>query len=141
MQLTYRGVNYDYHPRSAEAARETTVYRTIRPIYNLHYRGVVYAVDPNAEPVLPSVRSSAQLTYRGVAYALNGGEHPIAVQNRASAVSSKPHFQRKASNNAEFVTTHRSNLRTNVQRRLQIAREQGDQNLVSLLERELQQIV
>lgn len=142
MQLTYRGAQYDYTPRSAEAVRETNVFRAIRPSYNLHYRGAVYTVDPNAEPALPSVHPSANLVYRGVAYNLNGGKRSTAaVQNRASVGSSRPHFHQKASDNAEFVLTHRSNLRSNVQRRLQVARERGDQNLVSLLERELQQIV
>lgn len=142
MQLTYRGAHYDYNPRSAEAARETNVFRAIRPSYNLHYRGSVYTVDPNAEPALPSIQPTSQLMYRGVAYTLNGEERSTpAVQSRASVVSSKPRFQKKAARNEEFVMIHRSNLRTNVQRRLQVARERGDQNLVSLLERELQQIV
>lgn len=141
MQLTYRGAQYDYHPRNAETVRETNVYREIRPTYNLHYRGAVYIVDPNAEPALPVSRPAAHLMYRGLAYTLNGGElSPAAVTTRAGVVS-KPRVQTKAAANAEFVTTHRSNLRSNVQRRLQVARERGDQNLVSLLERELQQIV
>ncbi|MBW4692807.1 MAG: DUF4278 domain-containing protein [Lyngbya sp. HA4199-MV5] len=141
MQLTYRGAQYNYTPRSAEAAQETTVFRAIRSSYTLHYRGAAYTVDPNAEPALPFVHPGANLMYRGVAYTLNGGDRAAAaVQTRASVVASQPRHQ-KASNDAEFVMTHRSNLRTNVQRRLQIARERGDQNLVSLLERELQQIV
>lgn len=141
MQLTYRGAQYNYTPRSAEAAQETNVFRAIRPSYTLHYRGAVYTVDPNGEPALPFVHPGANLMYRGVAYTLNGGDRATAtVQTRAAVVSSKPRHQ-KASNDAEFVMTHRNNLRTNVQRRLQIARERGDQNLVSLLERELQQIV
>lgn len=141
MQLTYRGAQYNYTPRSAEAAQETNVFRAIRPSYTLHYRGAVYTVDPNGEPALPFIHPGANLMYRGVAYTLNGGEpSPVAVQNRAGVVS-KPRVHTKAAANAEFVTTHRSNLRSNVQRRLQVARERGDQNLVSLLERELQQIV
>lgn len=142
MQLTYRGAQYEYNPRNAEAVRETNVFRAIRPSYNLHYRGAVYTVHPDAEPILPSVQPSGVLTYRGVSYSLNGGAHPAAAaRNQASVVSNKPRFLQKASDKAAFTTIHRSNLRTNVQRRLQVARERGDQNLVSLLERELQEIV
>jgi hypothetical protein len=141
MQLTYRGVHYEYNPRGAEAAREATVFRAIRPAYNLHYRGSVYAVDPNAEPSLPASQPAAQLMYRGAAYALNGWTKPAAnVQSTSSVASSSPRFSKKASGHTEFTTVHRTNLHTNIQRRLQVARERGDQNLINLLERELQQI-
>ena len=140
MQLTYRGVNYDYNPRGAEAAREATVFRALRPAYNLHYRGSVYAIDPNAEPSLPVSHPSAQLLYRGAAYALNGWTTPAAGHKVSNVVSSRHRFNKKASGDTELVTVHRANLHTNVQRRLQVARERGDQNLINLLERELQQI-
>ncbi|XGW00225.1 MAG: DUF4278 domain-containing protein [Leptolyngbya sp. BL-A-14] len=142
MQLTYRGAQYEYNPRNTEAIREANVFRAIRPSYNLHYRGAVYTVDPNAEPSLPSIQPAGVLTYRGVSYTLNGGARDAAaVRSQAGAVSTQPRFQQKAASNTEFATIHRSNLRTNVQRRLQVARERGDQTLVSLLERELQEIV
>ena len=140
MQLTYRGVNYEYDPQGAKAAHEANVFRAIRPAFNLHYRGSVYAVDPNLEPSLPAPHPSAQLLYRGAAYALNGWTKPVAVQSSTSAASSKHRIAKKASGNAEFATVHRTNLNTNLQRRLQVARERGDENLVNLLERELQQI-
>lgn len=135
MQLTYRGAQYDYTPRGAEAIREAPVFRALRPAYNLHYRGSVYTVDPNVEPTLSVVQPTAQLLYRGAAYALNGWEKSI------TAVTSKPRFSVKASNRTELVTVHRSNLHNNLQHRLQVAREKQDQNLIDLLERELQQIV
>ena len=140
MQLTYRGVHYDYNLRGVEADREANVFRAIRPAYNLHYRGSVYAVDPNAEPSLPTLQPSAQLLYRGAAYALNGWTTPATTGQQVSNVaSSSPRFNKKASGR-ELATTHRTNLHTNLQRRLQVAHERGDQNLISLLERELQQI-
>jgi hypothetical protein len=140
MQLTYRGAHYDYNPRSAEAVRESNVSRAIRPAFNLHYRGSVYTVDPNAEPNLPVLKPTAQLVYRGSTYALNGWTKTAAVQGAVRTVSTESHFNQKAFGSAEIATIHRSNLHTNVQRRLQVARERGDQNLISLLERELQQI-
>lgn len=142
MQLTYRGAHYEYTPRGAEATREETVFRAIRPTFSLHYRGSVYTVDPNAELSLPVLKPAAQLMYRGATYALNGWTKPAdAVQSTFSTVSGKPGFSKKTSGKAEFATVHRSNMHTNVQRRLQVARERGDQTLINLLERELQQIV
>ena len=139
MQLTYRGNHYDYTARGAEAVRETTVFRTIRPAFNLHYRGSVYTVNPDAELNLPAAQPKAQLLYRGAAYALNGWTQPAAVQDTFSIASSKPRFS-KTADDAEFTAVHRTNLHTNLQRRLQVARERGDENLINLLERELQQI-
>lgn len=134
MQLTYRGAQYDYTPRNTEAVREATVFRALRPTFNLHYRGSVYAVDPNVESNLPVLKPTAQLLYRGAAYALNGWAKPV------TAATSKPAFTGKAFNHTEFVLVHRNNLYSNLQHRLQVARDKGDQDLINLLERELQQI-
>ncbi|PSB25505.1 DUF4278 domain-containing protein [Stenomitos frigidus] len=142
MQLTYRGAHYEYTPGGTKAARESNVFRALRPTFNLRYRGSVYAVDPNAEPSLPVSQPPAQLVYRGTAYSLNGWTKPVAaVQATSSVLSNTARFSKKASGKAEFATVHRSNLYNNLQRRLQVARDRGDQNLIDLLEQELQQIV
>ncbi|MBW4580057.1 MAG: DUF4278 domain-containing protein [Tildeniella nuda ZEHNDER 1965/U140] len=140
MQLTYRGTQYNYNPRSAEAVHEATVFRAVRPTFNLHYRGSVYTVDPNVELHLPMVKPTAPLVYRGSTYALNGWTEPAAVTQRAAISSGTHSFNKKVSGSAESSAIHRSNLQGNVQRRLQVAREQGDQDLINLLERELQQL-
>ena len=134
MQLTYRGAHYEYSPRSAEAVREATVFRALRPAFNLHYRGSVYTVDPNAEPNVSVVQPSAQLLYRGAAYALNGWAMTAPTTAKRSLLHAT------VSDHAESNVTHRHNLYTNVQRRLEVARAKGDQHLISLLERELQHI-
>lgn len=140
MQLTYRGAHYEYTPRSAEAVRESNVFHAIRPAFNLHYRGSVYTVDPNAEPSLPVLQPVAQLVYRGSTYALNGWTESTDMQGAPSVISNNSRLNKKTFGSAEIATVHRSNLHSNVQRRLQVARESGDQSLIALLERELQQI-
>ncbi|MBC7968684.1 MAG: DUF4278 domain-containing protein [Verrucomicrobia bacterium] len=140
MQLTYRGAHYEYTPRSAEAVRESNVFQAIRPAFNLHYRGSVYTVDPNAEPSLPVLQPVAQLVYRGSTYALNGWTASTNVQSALSVISNNSRSNKKTSGSAEIATVHRSNLHNNLQRRLQVARESGDQSLITLLESELQQI-
>ena len=141
MQLTYRGAQYDYNPRDAQADREATVFRALRPAYNLHYRGSVYTVDPNAEPSLKVPQHAAQLLYRGTVYALNGWTKPVVgLQSSLSGAPKTSRFSKKAGD-TQLATVHRTNLHTNLQRRLQVARERGDQNLISLLEQELHQIV
>ncbi|XHX80208.1 MAG: DUF4278 domain-containing protein [Stenomitos frigidus ULC029] len=140
MQLTYRGAHYDYTPCAAKAARETNVFRALRPTYNLHYRGSVYTVDPNAEQSPAAAQFTGQLFYRGVTYSLNGEMLPRA-RKATTGVSSRPAFNTKTSSPAEFAAVHRDNLHKNVQHRLQVARDKQDQVLINLLERELQQIV
>ncbi|MBD2074379.1 DUF4278 domain-containing protein [Phormidium sp. FACHB-592] len=140
MQLTYRGAHYNYTPGGAEADREANVFRALRPTYQLHYRGTVYAVDPNVEPRRSVAQPVGPLHYRGVAYSLNGETFPTS-RKAVSVVPSRPAFNRKAASPAEFAAVHRDNLYKNLQHRLQVARDKQDQTLINLLERELQQIV
>ncbi len=141
MQLTYRGTHYNNcAPRGAEAAREATVFRALRPAYNLHYRGTVYTIDPNVEPRRSVAQPVEPLLYRGNAYSLNG-ETLSTSRKAAPTVSSRTAFSRKVASPAEFAAVHRDNLYKNLQHRLQVARDKQDQTLINLLERELQQIV
>ncbi len=135
MQLFYRGTKYDYTPGSLESAREANVYRALRPTFNLAYRGSVYLVDPNQEPHQSVARPVAPLSYRGVTYGLNGW-----TPAPANAVVQRLNRSFNTAPGTEVANIHRNNLYRNLQHRLQVAREKGDQNLISLLERELQQI-
>lgn len=132
MKLVYRGVSYDYDPNATKADFPWNYVRQIRPSYNLTYRGVEYTVDPNKEPNKSSLRPVANLTYRGATYALNG--QGVASAAKVGRVGTRSKMI------AELATTHRNNLYRNVQRRLEIARDRGDQALVQLLEQELRQI-
>lgn len=134
MKLTYRGVHYDYAPRAIETMPEEAVGHAIKPTFNLSYRGATYSVDPNAASFAAAQPAIGPLMYRGVAYALNGW-HESTV-----AAKTKKLPQWKKSVRTETINTHRESLNRQLQHRLQVAREKGDQNLVSLLERELQQL-
>lgn len=134
MKLTYRGAHYDYSPHTIGTVPRETVANAIKPTFSLNYRGAVYSVDPNAVSHEPVWQPIAQLTYRGVAYALNGWNQPVV----ATRTSQLPHW--KPSLRTETINTHRDSLDRNLQHRLQVAREKGDQNLINLLEREQQQL-
>ncbi len=134
MKLTYRGVHYDYSPRAIGTVREEAVAHEIRPAFNLSYRGATYFVDPNAVANETVHHSIAPLMYRGVAYALNGWNE-LTVAAKTSKLPQWKHSLR-----TETINTHRDSLDRKLQHRLQVARDKGDQNLISLLERELQQL-
>ncbi|NEQ26274.1 MAG: hypothetical protein F6K28_45995 [Microcoleus sp. SIO2G3] len=61
-------------------------------------------------------------------------------QSRGLIGSPLPKAQAPRVSNVEVSNQHRQNLRSNVQRRLESARARGDQNLVSQLEREMQEL-
>ncbi|MBD2090427.1 hypothetical protein H6F67_11230 [Microcoleus sp. FACHB-1515] len=61
-------------------------------------------------------------------------------QSRGMASAPLPRTQAPRVSNAEVTRQHRQNLRDNVQRRLNSARDRGDQNLINQLERELQEL-
>lgn len=129
MKLVYRGVSYDYDP---QAQRNVKPSHKFQPAYTLLYRGAVYTVDPSIESQQRFVNPIADLIYRGVAYSLNGEMQPETGAQAAPRPAATAQF--------DLASVHRGNLYRNVQRRLQAAQERGDQQLIHLLERELQQI-
>ena len=134
MKLLYRGTSYDYNPHLSNERISWSIEPVVKPTYSLTYRGQAYLVNPNLENQPAATPSSAQLIYRGAAYQLNG--------ETASDAKVAIHNQRVAKHSAaiELAKVHRTNLQRNLQHRLQVAQERGDQTLVQLLEREMQQI-
>jgi hypothetical protein len=124
MKLCYRGVFYESAPATDTFAPE----QTLQP-YTLKYRGCIYTVNPAAQRQVVSVRPNVKLTYRGVTYGLNDTAQPQSIAPRPAATR------------AQVAAIHRENLYRNVQRRLQVAIEQGNEELIHLLEQELHQIV
>ena len=126
MKLLYRGLSYEYNPGTIVGRSEEQA--AIGNPYTLSYRGSSFNVYPGLASSQTMPRPVGNLIYRGQSYALNGGQ-PIAARQ-----------VRKVDRISEISRVHRSNLHLNVQRRLEAAQAQGDQTLVSLLERELQQV-
>lgn len=147
MNLIYRGDSYEYNPSSLEV-REVDALRRYRSAqrcktlvesnYPLIYRGATYTTAQIAQAFTSTpVSSSPQLlTYRGVQYLKNA--NGIVEFARPAKASLAP----KAITPAflEASTVHHENLRRNLERRLEVAKGQGNENLVNQLEAESRQL-
>lgn len=147
MNLIYRGDSYEYNPSSLEV-REVDALRRyqsaqrcktlVESNYPLIYRGATYTTAQIAQAFTSTpVSSSPQLlTYRGVQYLKNA--NGIVEFARPAKASLAP----KAITPAflEASTVHHENLRRNLERRLEVAKGQGNENLVNQLEAESRQL-
>lgn len=149
MRLVYRGASYDYNSPSLEV-RETDVLRRNQGAYQrcktlqeasypLTYRGVRYTTAQVAEALssTPALRGPQKLVYRGQQYTKypNGAIAKVAADKAAVRVPNTTAELFK-----EVSRVHQDNLRRNLQHRLQIAKQQGNQALVNLLEAESKQL-
>jgi hypothetical protein len=146
MKLIYRGTSYNYNPDSSRADNmghpHKPAPRSDAP-YTLTYRGQTYQVDPQApHPEASSTPKTYALTYRGVTYQVyrdaqgvvsTVAQPGLAPQKRASVPNSIPQTY--------IAKIHQANLLQNVQRRLQVAQERGDKELIRMLEAELHQLM
>jgi len=151
MKLIYRGATYNYDPSQASVGNTGQPVRSTqlaRAPHTLIYRGVTTVVDPSAPPVwataLPAVYN---LIYRGTAVHVNRNAQGQAIATAQPVNSARISPAAKPSTPVAVVSSHPSvsrvhqtNLLTNLQRRLDVARERGDMALVDLLESERQQI-
>lgn len=145
MKLIYRGTSYEYNP---EQSRAGNTGRPARPAhlsqepYTLIYRGVTMRVDPKAASAqVPVMPTTYELIYRGTTYQVSRDSQGVATAvtpstraARTKTASASPTSQHQVDR------VHQANLLNNLQRRLQAARERGDQKLIDLLEAERQQI-
>ncbi|TVQ08870.1 MAG: DUF4278 domain-containing protein [Leptolyngbya sp. DLM2.Bin27] len=138
MKLCYRGVNYDYNPPSLEVRESelTGTYRG-RPI-NFSYVSHV----PVPQPV-------SNYTYRGVGYSTNAQgqvqppvltteRQPVFQADRAAAgtgLKARRHLIKDAAD------AHRINIQQSIQHRIEVARAQGNAQLLTQLEAEMHQLV
>ena len=115
LNLKYRGTTYSYNPAQpiADAVPVT-----------LSYRGVQY--QPTNQPALGS---GVLLNYRGVSYKLGHSGQPT------EAIAPQT-----ASPQAEVTSIHQQNLLKNVQRRIKVAQERGNDRLLALLLAECEQL-
>lgn len=127
MRLIYRGVEYDYDP--TQHTRDDRFSRFREPI-TLTYRGNRYQLDPNRPARSTVALQPRELIYRGNHYWVG---YPDGKPTLTNVTRSKPV--------ATLSTTHRENLQRNLQRRIEIARQKGDNALLTLLEAERRQIV
>ncbi|MBE9080058.1 DUF4278 domain-containing protein [Romeria aff. gracilis LEGE 07310] len=142
MRLRYRGVEYDYNPPQLEMTESELLgqYRgrptcfsyarhvpIPQPVETLTYRGVNY-----------------QTTSQGAAQALSetAAVRPslfAALQNRTQHLS--PAAEARRSLLLEASQTHRMSIQKSLQHRIEVAKSQGNLNLLNQLEDEMHRMV
>ncbi|MFQ4138917.1 DUF4278 domain-containing protein [Nodosilinea sp. PGN35] len=138
MKLCYRGVDYDYNPPSLEVRESEITGR---------YRGRPTKFSYVSH--LPVTQPIGNYTYRGVAYSTNCHGQ---VQSSAATPQRQPVFQPervavdtglKARRHLlrEAAEAHRINIQQSIQHRIEVARAQGNDRLLTQLEEELHQLV
>ncbi|XFA72446.1 DUF4278 domain-containing protein [Thermosynechococcaceae cyanobacterium Okahandja] len=123
MQLTYRGVNYPASEnRTAVVASGVTG----------RYRGAQWVGYKAANAV---AQPNHTLCWRGVRYQTNG--EPVVAAAAATSAPEKPLLPQRSRD--PIAETHRHAILKSLEHRLNVARSQGNQDLINLLEDEWQQ--
>lgn len=122
MKLIYRGVKYEYDP--TQRGHDDRFSEFQEPI-TLTYRGNRYQLDPNRPARSEVEQPPRELIYRGNRYWLGYPDGKPALSKVVRSNSMK-----------DLFATHRANLQKNLQRRIEVARQKGDEALLALLEAE-----
>ncbi|MFK8182196.1 MAG: DUF4278 domain-containing protein [Phormidesmis sp.] len=145
MKLTYRGAEYDYNPPMLEVTEsEITCRYRAQPSRYTYVRHV------------PIPQTAEKLTYRGAAYqtsrkgavlSIDGiipSSQSIAaklaiLRDKLMGTSSASQARRQLLK--ESSKLHRASMTRSLQHRLEVAKEQGNDQLVQQLESEMRQVV
>jgi hypothetical protein len=129
MKLTYRGVDYESNPLAVELTPGEIGGNYRGQQWKRHY--------PRHIPVPQPV---AELKYRGVPYCVGDplDVEAMKLRRQPETVTSEKTGQKTGQ---ELTNTHLNHIRRNLEHRLQVAREKGDQTLIRLLEDEARQIM
>lgn len=129
MKLTYRGIQYEYAPLTVEVTSEGVCGK---------YRGAEWKCHHSE--YTPVTDHAVELKYRGAAYYSGNPEEVEKLKQRKKLnlifASSKNLFGSNQGNSDRLAQTHLANLLRNVQHRLEVAKQKGDENLVRILEDE-----
>lgn len=132
MKLAYRGTPYNYEPPTFEMMESGLTGK---------YRGQATRIGYVYPRHLAALQPSANLKYRGVPYSTPAGEVAMPVAAARKVAVAPPSFAAiRHQLSQQVAETHRSNLYRNIEHRLQVAKERGDQALIRLLEQEMRQI-
>ncbi|OLP15532.1 hypothetical protein BST81_25610 [Leptolyngbya sp. 'hensonii'] len=139
MKLIYRGTVYEYDLSEPKAVNPDLFPQAP---YTLTYRGVNIQIDPKAPSHQPPAPAECDLIYRGVSYHVSRNTQGAVTTTvkPASKAAAKPVSVPSTLPKQYVSKIHQANLLNNLQHRLEIAREQGNQALVVLLEAEQKQI-
>lgn len=139
MKLTYRGVEYDHNPPMLEVSESDIL---------CNYRGRTHRYTYVRH--VPFPQSQTGLTYRGAAYKTDryGQRQSVSAEESKSVFSA---FQRKLAQLTPLMDerrqllrqsalSHSDSIQRSLDRRIAIAREQGNVNLLQQLEDEMRQM-
>ncbi len=139
MKLTYRGVEYDHNPPMLEVSESDILCK---------YRGRNHRYTYVHHVPFPQPQET--LTYRGVAYQTtrHGQRQPVDQVETKSVFSA---FQRKLAELTplmderqqllrESARSHSESIQRSLERRIAVAREQGNMRLLQQLEDEMRQM-
>jgi hypothetical protein len=133
MNLCYRGIQHNSHPLSLEVSESELTGKYRSQNYHLRYPRHVPKLEPKSN-----------LCYRGVMY-----QHCPEIQTEvkikaqlAAIARSCPSSPRPNAPKAKnpFSDVHFHNIRHDLERRIQVAQNRGDDSLVSLLQQESEQL-
>ncbi|MGB3652359.1 MAG: DUF4278 domain-containing protein [Rivularia sp. (in: cyanobacteria)] len=132
MKLIYRGIKYEYAPVAVEVTTEGVCGK---------YRGAEWKCHHSE---YTSLSNAAELKYRGATYYSGNPEKVEELKQRKKLNSifaaSKNLFASNQPHNDELAKIHLANLQRNLQRRLEVAKQKGDENLIRILEEEANQL-
>ncbi len=133
MKLTYRGIKYEYAPKTVEVITEGVCGK---------YRGAEWKCHHSE--YIPVTHNAVELKYRGATYYSGNPEEVKELKQRKKLNSifaaSNNLFASNQPHNDELAKIHLANLQRNLQRRLEVAKQKGDENLIGILEEEANQL-
>ncbi|NEO31478.1 MAG: DUF4278 domain-containing protein [Symploca sp. SIO3C6] len=124
MKLTYRGVKYEAEPSKLAVAQGKIGGK---------YRGLNWRLHHPLE--LPKPEPVYNLKYRGVPYCTGQGSITKRPKSVAKPAATLRRNQRQKVLE-QIKAVHLTNIRCTLERRMQVAKAQGDEQLVRLLEAE-----
>ncbi len=133
MKLIYRGIKYEHAPETVEVITEGVCGKYRGAEWKCHY-----------SKYTPVIKHAAELKYRGASYYSGNPQEIEELKQRKKLnfifAKHEKIFISKPRKNNELAKIHIANLQLNLQRRLEIAKQRGDENLISILEEEANQL-
>lgn len=132
MKLTYRGIKYEHAPEAVEVTTQGVCGKYRGAEWKCHY--------PKYTPV---THNAAELKYRGASYYSGNPQEVEELKQRKKLnyifAPNNQLFMKHPANN-QLTQIHQANLQRNLQRRLEVAKQRGDEKLIRQLEQEANQL-
>lgn len=127
MKLTYRGIDYERPPCNLEVTEGEVTGKYRGQDWRYHYPRHMLELQPKAN-----------LKYRAVPYKTCPVSHRPVAKIELQRQQLQRNFRQVQSHTGinEATKVHLDNIRRNLERRLQVAKASGNQNLIQMLEKE-----